>query len=236
MPENVMLYLIESSERRGSVGRSLTSFATSFLLQSLVGSFLILAPLMATGTLPSPHRIASFMTAPTLKVTPPRTPAPVRPRRITATLPVRFGELVAPMATPDEIGEDIDFFETMEQPPVGTVDVLGQLIRAPSGPPEPLKIQEPVRIGGHIQPPRRTTYLAPVYPEVALKARVQGMVILEAVIDSEGNVTNVRVLRSVPLLDRAAIEAVREWKYEPTLLNGVPVPIIMTLTVHFSLD
>ena len=59
--------------------------------------------------------------------------------------------------------------------------------------------------------------------------------ILAAIIDLQGNVTNVRVLRSIALLDRAATEAVREWKYEPTLLNGIPVPIIMTVTVAFDL-
>ena len=62
------------------------------------------------------------------------------------------------------------------------------------------------------------------------------MVILEAIIDPGGNVTNVRVLRSIPLLDNSAIEAVRQWKYEPTLLNGVPVPIVMTVTVNFALS
>jgi len=78
--------------------------------------------------------------------------------------------------------------------------------------------------------------LSPVYPDIAKQARVQGIVILEAIIDPQGNVTNVRVLRSIPLLDQSAIEAVKQWKYEPTLLNGVPVPIVMTVTVNFALS
>ena len=77
---------------------------------------------------------------------------------------------------------------------------------------------------------------APAYPDIAKQARVQGIVILEAIIDPGGNVTNVRVLRSIPLLDQAAIAAVKQWKYEPTLLNGVPVPIVMTVTVNFALQ
>ena len=79
------------------------------------------------------------------------------------------------------------------------------------------------------------TNVDPRYPPVAQAARVQGVVILEAVIGPDGRVTDVKVLRSVPLLDEAAIEAVRQWTYTPTLLNGVAVPVIMTVTVNFQL-
>ncbi len=75
----------------------------------------------------------------------------------------------------------------------------------------------------------------PIYPAIAIQGRVEGFVILETIIDVSGNVRGLRVLRSVPLLDKAAMDAVREWKYEPTLLNGQPVPIVMTVTVRFVL-
>ena len=78
--------------------------------------------------------------------------------------------------------------------------------------------------------------MPPVYPPVAQAARVQGVVILEAVIGPAGAVTDVKILRSVPLLDDAAIEAVRQRVYTPTLLNGVPVPVIMTVTVNFTMQ
>ena len=94
---------------------------------------------------------------------------------------------------------------------------------------------EPVRVGGNISPPTKTRDVQPRYPEEARAARVQGVVILEATIGSTGVVTDVSVLRSVPLLDDAAIAAVLQWQYTPTLLNGVPVPVIMTVTVNFSL-
>ena len=94
----------------------------------------------------------------------------------------------------------------------------------------------PVRVGGDIKPPTKTRDASPIYPDIARQARIQGIVILEAIIDPQGNVTNVRVLRSIALLDQAAIDAVRRWKYEPTLLNGVPVPIVMTVTVNFTLQ
>jgi protein TonB len=64
---------------------------------------------------------------------------------------------------------------------------------------------------------------------------VQGVVILEAIIGQDGRILDARVLRSIPLLDQAALDAVKQWEYTPTLLNGVPVPVIMTVTVQFTL-
>jgi periplasmic protein TonB len=92
-----------------------------------------------------------------------------------------------------------------------------------------------VRVGGNVKAPTRVTNVAPVYPPIAQSARVQGVVILEAVIGIDGKVASTRVLRSIPLLDQAAIDAVKQWEYTPTLLNGVAVPVIMTTTVQFTL-
>ena len=94
---------------------------------------------------------------------------------------------------------------------------------------------QPVRVGGQIKPPTQISKVQPVYPPIALSARVQGIVILEATIGVDGRVTDAKVLRSVPLLDEAALNAVRQWAYTPTLMNGVPVPVIMTVTVTFNL-
>jgi len=93
----------------------------------------------------------------------------------------------------------------------------------------------PVRVGGNIRPPQKTTQVNPIYPELAKSARVQGVVILETLIDEQGHVADARILRSVPLLDQAAMDAVLGWEFSPTLLNGVPVPIVMTVTVQFTL-
>ena len=76
----------------------------------------------------------------------------------------------------------------------------------------------------------------PVYPAIAQSARVQGVVIIEATIGPNGAVQEAKVLRSIPLLDQAALDAVRQWQFTPTLLNGVPVPVIMTVTVNFTLQ
>ena len=81
----------------------------------------------------------------------------------------------------------------------------------------------------------RVKNVNPVYPSIAQSARVQGVVIIEATIGADGRVQDTKVLRSIPLLDQAAIDAVRQWTYTPTLLNGVPVPVIMTVTVNFTL-
>ena len=78
--------------------------------------------------------------------------------------------------------------------------------------------------------------VAPVYPAIARTAHVQGVVILEAVLDARGGSRSVRVLRSIPLLDQAAVDAVQQWRFTPALLNGEPVPVVMTVTVNFTLQ
>ncbi len=93
-----------------------------------------------------------------------------------------------------------------------------------------------MRVGGIIRAPQKVHDVAPRYPVVAQQSRVQGFVILEAVISEDGAVQSLRVLRSQPLLDAAAVEAVRQWRFTPTLLNGQPVPVVMTVTVNFRLD
>jgi protein TonB len=92
---------------------------------------------------------------------------------------------------------------------------------------------KPVRVGGDIREPRKLVDVTPVYTEVALRARLEGVIIIEATIDPRGHVVNATVLRGMPILDEAALTAVRQWVYTPTLLNGVPTPIIMTVTVNF---
>jgi protein TonB len=93
-----------------------------------------------------------------------------------------------------------------------------------------------VRVGGNIKAPTKTKMVNPVYPPIAQSARVQGIVIIEATIGPNGRVQEAKVLRSIPLLDQAAMDAVKQWEFTPTLLNGVPVPVIMTVTVQFTLQ
>ena len=95
---------------------------------------------------------------------------------------------------------------------------------------------ESVRVIGELKPPKLLKQVDPVYPEVARKARVEGIVILEATTDVYGRVQSIKVLRSIPLLDQAAIDAVRQWEYEPMLIDGKPRSAVFTTTVRFTLD
>jgi protein TonB len=112
--------------------------------------------------------------------------------------------------------------------------VVGGLPEAPPPPPPPPSA--PVRVGGNIKTPTKTKDVRPVYPPIAQSARVSGVVIIEATIGADGRVKDAKVLRSIPLLDQAALDAVKQWTFTPTLLNGVPVPVIMTVTVNFTLQ
>jgi TonB family protein len=130
--------------------------------------------------------------------------------------------------TPDSWGVRITSAESNTQ---GATDQIRRAIDA-------LEREVPltgVRIGGAIQAPKKLKDVPPVYPAAAQEAGVRGVVILEARIDESGNVSDVRVLRSIPLLDQAAIDAVKQWQYTPTLLNGAAVPVVMTMTVNFTL-
>ena len=123
----------------------------------------------------------------------------------------------------------------------GEVTLLGQQIAetvvvSTAPPPPPPPPGGAVRVGGGVRPPQQIARVNPIYPAEAREQRVQGVVILEALIDVTGRVQDVKLLRSIPLLDQAAIDAVRLWQYEPTLLDGVPVPVIMTVTVQFTLN
>jgi TonB family protein len=91
-----------------------------------------------------------------------------------------------------------------------------------------------VRIGGQIKAPTKIKDVKPVYPAIAQSARVAGVVTIEATIGPDGKVMDATVVRSVPLLDQAALDAVRQWEYTPTLLNGVPVPVLVTVTINFT--
>jgi protein TonB len=217
----------------------LFGWVSSVSLQLLALGALGVSPYLSYSDLPEPHNATPIrdyvpvIETPRLPVAPPKpTSATIRPSIPSA------GEFVAPRAIPVEILAETTLFEgTTEGVPGG---VPPELAGAPKDLPRP-GIQEappspgPIRVGGSVTAPRKRHHVNPLYPPIAAAARVQGTVVLEATIDENGNVVNLTVLRSVPLLDGAALEAVRQWEYEPTLLNGSPVPILMTVSVRFEL-
>jgi periplasmic protein TonB len=93
---------------------------------------------------------------------------------------------------------------------------------------------EPIRVGGVVKEPRPVKMVPPVYPPLASKARVSGTVVLEATLTAEGRVEEIKVISGHPLLVDAAIECVKKWEYEPSYLNGIPIPVILTAKVHFQ--
>ena len=139
-------------------------------------------------------------------------------------------------------GRGLSFDEAERQALSGWIpfSVTADLTMAPGGvavmATPPTAAPQPVRVGGNIPAPVKIRDVRPVYPDAARAKGISGLVILEAIISADGGVTSARVLKSIPELDAAAIEAVRQWRFEPTLLNGVPVPVIMTVTVNFSLQ
>jgi TonB family protein len=145
------------------------------------------------------------------------------PVSIVAHLVAIFGIVIVPLLTSEEMPE-----------PTTAVKAFFAEPPAPPPPPPPAPMV-PQRVGGMIRPPTKIVDVPPIYPPMAIAARVEGLVIIEAVIDTDGRVQSARVLRSHPLLDTAALTAVGQWSYTPSLLNGMPVPVIMTVTVAFKL-
>lgn len=103
-----------------------------------------------------------------------------------------------------------------------------------AAPPMPVDEGGPLRVGGTIRAPEKLIDVPPVLPETAARAGVRGVVILEVTVAVDGRVLGARVLRSIPLLDVAALEAVRQWRYAPTTVHGKPVPVVMTVAVPFQ--
>lgn len=129
-----------------------------------------------------------------------------------------------PIRLPEEIEPDIEMPDT---------DIIFGI---PDGPP-PDEPTGPIRVGGDVKPPEKIHYPSPQYTEIARKARIQGVVIVEAIIDKAGKVTNVKVLKGLPMgLDQAAADAVSRWTFKPATLNGKPVAVIYNLTVNFQLQ
>lgn len=118
----------------------------------------------------------------------------------------------------------------------GSIGAPAGVVVVPAPPPPPPARTAPIRIANGIREPRKIAQVMPVYPAIARDNRIEGIVILEAIINERGTIDRIKVLQSVTLLDQAAIEAVRQWRYTPTLLNGVPVPVLITIGVRFTLE
>lgn len=204
----------------------------SLLSHSVVVAAVAIVPLLATDVLPTPWEQIDDVWIP-VAPTPPALPPP--PRTIAPTPATNTPSI--PIEAPTGFAEERPLPDASFQNTAGDGVIIGtaspELFAPPPLQPPPDK---PVRVGFQgVRPPQRIRDAQPVYPTLAQQVRVQGIVIIEATIGVDGRVVNARVLRSVHLLDQAALDAVLQWEYTPTTLNGVPVPVIMTVTVNFTL-
>jgi len=218
------------------------TFGSLLLHASAVAALLVL-PLLREGAMPPPtHTIDAFFAAPSVPAPPPPPPAlAAAAHSAAAPHPTRDTQaFVAPIEIPDaieEAGTDLDL--GIEGGQAGGVEggvaggVVGGIVGGALGPPSPPKV---LRVGGAITEPRKLLHVNPIYPQVARVARVQGRVVIDCLIDPGGHVVKAHVVEGAPLLKEAALEAVRQWRYTPTLYGGVPVPLEMRVTVSFRLS
>jgi protein TonB len=231
------------TERRARASRATGgTLAVSIVVHALILAAVIVVPLLATGTLPDlVDTVGAF------RPDDPPPPDPPRPvvSRTTPAANATDGN-VAPVEPHDEIipeqphASSVECASCVVDPAaaVGVItDVIGGTGNGVPQPPAPPQAapQKPVRLSAY-EMPRKLNDVAPRYPELAQRAGIEGVVIIEAVIAVDGTVRDARVLRSVPLLDRAALDAVKQWRYAPTRLGGVAVPVIVTVTVQFHLQ
>jgi protein TonB len=202
-------------------------------------------PLLMSDEIPEPTgAVKAFFVEPPPPAPPPPPPPPPAPKatiqpKVQPKTMDEAPKFTAPIEVPDTVKPEEGLDLGVEGGVPGGVEggvpggVVGGVVGGlPDAPPP----QQAVRVGGNIKEPKQLKRVQPVYPDIAKQARVQGVVILECTISPQGKVTDVKVLRGIPLLDESAKEAVKQWVYTPTLLNGVPVPVIMTVTVNFKLN
>jgi protein TonB len=196
--------------------------------------------------LPEVPTIIAFVAEAPAPPPPPPPPPPAAKAAAAAPskpAPATGPTFAAPAAIPDGIQPESGLDWRDEGGVVGGVEggvpggtlggILGGMIdEAPPPPPRPPA--QPRRVGGDLKAPALIHRVEPDYPGVAVSAKVSGMVILEAIVNESGVVTDVTVLRSIPLLDQAAIKAVKQWRYQPLMLNSHPTPFIVVVTLTFS--
>lgn len=223
--------------------RSFRSLPVSMLLHAVGAVVIVVVALTAGDMLPNPPVMLAFV-APVMPAPPPPPPPPAQPLAAaprpttTSTNPA-----AAPVAAPADVKPESGLQPTAPAGSLGGVEggIPGGAagagpVAAPEPPPPPPPTQAgPLRVGGNVKAPLKIKDMPPVYPSFAARARVQGVVIIEAVIGTDGKVKDARVLRSIPILDQAALDAVRQWEYTPTLFDGAPHAVVMVVTVTFQL-
>jgi len=236
--------LIESGGKlRTARGKTST---IAFIVQIVIIGVMILIPLMFTEALPKAMTM-TFLAAP-----PPPPPPPPPPAAVKVVKQIETDIVNNQLRTPTKIPKKVEIIKEEEAPPpnmgiVGGVPggvpggqmngVIGGIISStPTAIPKVATPQR-VRVSAGVTQGLKVKHVAPVYPQMARIARVQGPVVLAAVIGKDGTIQNLHVLSTAsPLLNQAAIDAVKEWRYRPYILNGEPVEVDTQITVNFTLS
>jgi periplasmic protein TonB len=243
----------------GKTNKPWTVFA-SFLTQILLTGVAIMIPLIYTDTLPK-ATLTGFLVAPPPPPPPPPPPAETPPVKVVKVIPKQFdaGKLMAPKQIPKDIAmiKEEELPSTASLGVVGGVPggvpggtpggVIGGIIgavpsAAPPPPPPPVKKEEKpptpqrIRVGGNVQAAKLVRQPKPSYPPLAKQARIQGTVRFQAIIGKDGTIQNLQLISGHPLLVPSATEAVKQWVYQPTQLNGEPVEVVTQIDVNFTLS
>jgi len=233
------MFELISGERRQVPHRDTVPMLTSVTVHLFVlGTIVAVSLLYISSDLPEvPDMLAFVSTAPAPAPPPPPPPPMGRAKSAAASAVPTSGPDASPVEAPTGILPEAKVDSGVEGGVLGGVPggIVGGLTSDIPPPPPPPQVERgPIRTGGALQAPALVRRVAPMYPDLAMRAQVHGVVILEAVVDRDGRVEDVKVLRSIPLLDAAAVEAVRQWQYSPLLLNGKPERFIVTVTVSFN--
>ncbi len=230
------------------------TIVVSFIFQALLIGVMILIPLIYTEALPK-QQLLTFLVAPPPPPPPPPPPAAAPIKVVKVVRELDDGRLTAPKEIPKEIAmiKEEDLPPPVSAGVVGGVPggmaggspggVIGGIISstpvAPPPPPPPKPVEaapKRIRVGGQVQSAMAISRPNPVYPPLAKQARIQGTVRLEAEISKTGTIESLKVVSGHPLLVQAALDAVKQWRYKPTILNNEPVAVATTIDVNFTLS
>lgn len=217
------------------------SVPLSIVAHVVLVAALIVVPFVGSYGFPTPETVLAFAAPPAAPAPPPALEVAPVPAALVSTV---LRPDAAPLEAPDRITEAPPTIATVPHSaaPSLLVSAGADLVLVPPTSATPLMVPDPpasaapIRVGGAIREPRKIHHVGPVYPAIARAARREGTVILEVTITRDGSVSGARVLRSADIFDHAALDAVRQWRYTATTLNGVPVDVTMTVTVRFTLN
>ena len=236
------------STKRSAPKRRFATVGLAAIAQLAIAFGVVVTTLLAADVLPETPDMMAFVVAAPPPPPPPPPPAPPQapeptpdpvkaaPQPIVQPAPPAEPIVAAPVEAPSTIAPETGREGETLQPFEGSKDigaaggVIGGISNAPPPPPPSI-----VRIGGNMKQPKLVTRIEPDYPEIAQRANIEGIVILEATVGDDGKVDAVKVLRSQSVLEAAAIAAVKQWQYEPFLYEGRPTPFVLTVTLAFNL-